>query len=174
MGKRSTQVRSERKLNSRPASLHSSSAAPSSSSRDTMIVISPRNSSTSLTARGFHARSLCTAGFCSSSGFSVIGLRLPNEQLAAPVERAFLPQIDVARQQHHDVQQHLAKTEPAQFAKDVCPGVQEYRFDVEQNEDHRHKLEFHREGLPRVARRLHAALIRFLLGPVWPPPPHQT
>src|SRR5712692_1441332 len=135
MGKRSTQVRSERKVNSRPASLHSSSAAPSSSSRGTMIVISPRNSSTSLTARGFHARSLCTVGLCSSSGFSVIGLRLPNEPLAVPVERAFLPQIDVAGQQHHDVQQHLDKTEPAQLAKDVCPGVQEDGLDIEQNED---------------------------------------
>src|SRR5260370_243040 len=93
-------------------------------------------------------------------------------RLLMPVQRALFPEIQITDQQDGYVEHHLPEAVPPQTAKDVGPGVQEDGFHVEQNENHRYEVKFDRDGCARVACRFHAAFVRLLLGPAWPPPAH--
>src|SRR5712692_11536109 len=52
---------------------------------------------------------------------------------AVPVQRAFLPKVNVTGKQDRDVQHHLPKSEYLELPEDVRPGVEEDGLYVEQN-----------------------------------------
>src|ERR1700739_4678898 len=96
-----------------------------------------------------------------------------------PVERALLPEIDVSDKQNGDVQHHFYEPEPTrlhvsgQVLKYVCPGVKKNRLHVEQDEHHRHQVEFHGKRLARLPRWSDSAFIRLILGFTGTPPPNE-
>src|SRR5205085_2405378 len=84
----------------------------------------------------------------------------------APLEQAFLPDIDVADQEQGDEQHHLDEDDGAQLsaggrerAEDDRPRHQEDQLDVEEDEDHRDQIELDREAFARRADRVFAALV---------------
>src|SRR5713101_1714302 len=87
-----------------------------------------------------------------------------------PVESALLPEIEVTNQQDGNVKHHLCEAKPVQVPKDVSPRIQEDGFHVEKDENHRHEIKFDGKGLASVPGRLHAALVRELLGAAGPAP----
>src|ERR1700733_3353372 len=76
-----------------------------------------------------------------------------------PVEHALLPYIEEADQKNPEVHQHLPETKVLQIAQDNGPRIDENCFYVEQNEQHSYQVELHREALPGVSDRRHAAFI---------------
>ncbi len=85
---------------------------------------------------------------------------------AVPVERPFLPEIEVTHQQDPDVEEHLHEAKPPQRPEDKGPGIQEDGFHIEQNKYHGDQIELHGKRFARIARRRDAALIglRFYFG----------
>ena len=51
------------------------------------------------------------------------------------------------------------KPKSLQITQDDGPWIDENRLDIEQNEQHGDQVELHREALPGVAHRRHAAFI---------------
>lgn len=80
-----------------------------------------------------------------------------------PVQRAFFPQVDVAHHQDQNVNEHLHEAEELQLPENDGPGIEEDRFDVEQDEDYRHHVEVHGIRSARVTGRANAALIGLVL-----------
>src|SRR5262245_23018923 len=88
------------------------------------------------------------------------GISISAMPLAAPIERAFAPDVDIARQQQREERDDLPEAGLAQIAEGDRPGIEKRDLDVEEQEDHRHEIEL--DGLPfaRIADRWHAALVR--------------
>src|ERR1700732_2214948 len=144
------------------------------------MVVSPRNSLTSLMALALHERKASTTTLAFWLVFSVTDSESPLRRLFMPVERALFPQINVPDQEDSDVNEHLyePKSSHAHRALDhvainIGPRVQEDRFHIEQNENHRYEIEFDGEGLPGVAGGHHAAFVRLLLGAIGAAPAHR-
>src|SRR5208283_2221689 len=93
-----------------------------------------------------------------------------------PVECALLPEIDVSNQQNGYIQHHFDEAEPPhcgvvnQILENVCPRIEEYGLDVEQDEDHLHEIKLHRERLAGISRGCYATLVGLQLGLVWTAP----
>src|SRR6185436_16687695 len=86
------------------------------------------------------------------------GLRTPEPlPLAAPVEGALPPDVDVARQQQPDERQQLPEPGHAELLECHRPGIQEGDLDVEEQEDHRDEVELDRLSFASVADGGHAA-----------------
>ena len=88
-----------------------------------------------------------------------------------PVERALLPHVGVARQEHHEEDDDLREAGPLQVPERHRPGIEEGHLDVEEQEDHRDQVELDRVPFTRVGHRRHATLVRCeLLGRriAWP------
>src|SRR6266581_8921689 len=92
---------------------------------------------------------------------------------AVPVQRPFLPEIEISHQQDLDVEEHLHEHEPMQLAKNVGPRIEEDSFHIKQNKNHRDQIEFYGKRFAGVTRGSDATFIRlrFYLG--WPSPTHQ-
>jgi hypothetical protein len=83
-----------------------------------------------------------------------------------PVERALLPEVNVAGQYNYNVQKHLHETEDLQIAVNQGPRIQEDCLDIEQNKQQGHHVELDGDWFARIARGPDAAFIRlvFLAG----------
>src|SRR3989442_12900381 len=86
--------------------------------------------------------------------FTTVTPRLSSTSLGLiPLQRSPLPHVDVPHPENREEDQHLDQQEPhaqgpARPAEvDRTPGDQEYRLDVEDDEQHRHEVELHREAL---------------------------
>src|ERR1700680_987321 len=179
MGKRSRQVASVSRLNCSFSSSRQRSATVRSTLRASTMVVSPRNSMTSLMALALHERRASTTTLAFGLVASVTDSESPLRRLFMPVERALLPQVNVPDQEDGDVNDHLDETESSKaqrllehVAINIGPRVQEDSFHIEQNENHGYEIEFDREGLPGIAGRHHAAFVRLLLGAIRAPPAH--
>src|SRR5574340_50092 len=82
---------------------------------------------------------------------------------AGPVQGPFLPDVEVARQNEQEKDEHLNECEKLQLPVDHRPRIQEYGFDIKEDEEHGDQVELHTEALARVARGGHAALVRKVL-----------
>src|SRR5947207_4408656 len=61
--------------------------------------------------------------------------------IAAPVEGALAPHVDVSGEEQRDEQEDLREAVPAEIAQRHRPRVEESDLDVEQQEDHRDEIE---------------------------------
>ena len=77
-----------------------------------------------------------------------------------PVQYAFFPDIEEAGHHEADEQQHFNEGEHLELLVNHSPWIEENRFDVEQDEKHRHQVELHTEAPAGVAERVDAALVR--------------
>src|SRR5215207_97909 len=99
-----------------------------------------------------------------------LGLGL-DPRAGAPLEQTLLQDVDVADEEQHDERHHLdvdERGEPVihdEAAEDDRPRQQEDQLDVEEDEDHRHEVELHREPLARGAHGVFAALVGHRLRP---------
>src|SRR5438477_2826128 len=91
----------------------------------------------------------------------------PSRRGFAPVQNAFLPDVEESDEENSNVYQHFPQPEALQIAQNNGPGIDENRLNIEQNEQHGHEIEFHGEALPGVAHRGHAAFIRREFGAGW-------
>src|SRR5712671_2907203 len=132
MGKRSTQVASLSRLKSSSLSSRHRAATSRSTLRATTMVVSPRNSSTSLIALGLHPRnrSTTTLPACLLSSATVFPKSPSSPQLLMPVERALFPKINIPDQEDGNVHQHLEEAVSPHLPRlrdhiaiDVSPGV---------------------------------------------------
>src|SRR5215470_7882925 len=80
-----------------------------------------------------------------------------------PVQHALLDDVKEARQDQDDEQEHLDKGKHLQVAVHDSPRIEEDRFDVEQDEDHRDQVEPYAEALLGGAGRGDAAFVRQIL-----------
>ena len=96
----------------------------------------------------------------------------PGRRLA-PVQRALLPDVEEAHQHDADVNQHLPETKHLKIAQNHRPGIKKDGFNVEQDEQHAHQIEFDRKTFSGVADGGHATLIGRHLGPGWAAIPDQ-
>src|SRR6185312_3735380 len=77
--------------------------------------------------------------------------------VVGPVEDAFLPDVEEADGDESQVDEHLIEAEHARAgddrkaAIDDGPGKHEDSLDIEEDEEHRHQVEAHREAAPGVA-----------------------
>src|SRR6266853_5949281 len=118
--------------------------------------------------RGFLRQSDFVLGRVSPSRSAV-----PAYGWAVPVQRPFLPEIEVSHQQDPDVEEHLHEPEPMQLAKNVGPRIEEDSFHIKQNKDHRDQIEFYGKRFASVTGRSDAALVRLRFYFGWPSPTHQ-
>lgn len=87
-----------------------------------------------------------------------------------PVERAFLPEIDIANQQNCDIKHHFQETKDSgvrmagQIFENESPGVQEDGFHVKENEHHGDQVKLHGKRFAGVAGGRNAAFIGLHLG----------
>src|ERR1700731_150300 len=140
MGKRSTQVASVSRLNCSFSSSRQRSATVRSSLRASTMVVSPRNSMTSLIALALHERKASTTTLAFWLVVSVTDSESPFcARLFMPVERPLLPQINVPDQEDSDVNDHLYETKSTEaqrllkhVAINIGPRVQEDSFHIEQ------------------------------------------
>src|ERR1700679_1418075 len=98
MGNRSVGVMSASREKRREGSVARYSQARRRCSRGTTTVVSPRNSITSVTAFASQSLNFFTTGFLSVSCGSTVLLYLQGGGLVAPVERALLPEVNIASQ----------------------------------------------------------------------------
>src|SRR5579872_1183403 len=116
-------------------------------------------------APGFQPTSRPTAGWFFNCSISVIAgdsgiIFAPVRLQSRPVEYSLFPDVEEANQKDSDIYQHLPQPKALQIAQNDGPRIDEYRFNVEQNEQHSDQVEFHGEALPGVSDRGHAAFIR--------------
>src|ERR1700732_3024306 len=117
------------------------------------MVVSPRNSLTSLMALALHERKASTTTLAFWLVASVTDSESPlAPDLFMPVERALLPQVNVPDQEDSDVNDHLFETKSTEaqgllkhVAINIGPRVQEDSFHIEQNENHGYQIELHGE-----------------------------
>src|SRR5580765_6388037 len=76
-----------------------------------------------------------------------------------PLQRPLLQEVQVAGEQDDDEQHHLDEAIEPQPVESDRPRVEEHRLDVEQDEQHGHHVELDAEAAPRIAHRVHAALV---------------
>src|SRR3954447_12748628 len=76
-----------------------------------------------------------------------------------PVQDPFFPDVEEPTEYKDDEEQHLEESKKLQLAIDDGPRIQEDRFDIEQNKDHRHKIEFDTETLAGIPHRFHSRFI---------------
>src|SRR5512140_721448 len=79
---------------------------------------------------------------------------------SVPLERAFLPQVGEPEEEDGDEDEHFDEDRPSALPEHDGPGVEERRFDVEQDEDHRDDEELDADALVAVVEQRHAALVR--------------
>src|SRR6185369_15051035 len=92
----------------------------------------------------------------------------PWEGSALPVERLFLEGVNVADEQDSEERNHRAENQIGvlleHFPIDHRPRIKEHHFDIEENKEHRHQIEPHREPRVPLADRQHAAFVRDVFG----------
>src|SRR5688572_6132648 len=88
-------------------------------------------------------------------------------EVLRPVKSLLLPDIDIADAQQKNEYEHLQEDEPGDaggsqggVAVDDGPRIEEGRFDVEQDEQHRDLIETHVDALPVLIEERDTALIR--------------
>src|SRR5207249_11237618 len=77
---------------------------------------------------------------------------------SVPLERALAPHVHESDREYEDEDAHLNEPEDAERTEQNCPRVHEHHLDVEDDEQNRSEIEFHRETPPRGAARRIAAL----------------
>jgi hypothetical protein len=86
-----------------------------------------------------------------------------------PFQSALLPHVHERDEDQPDEHDHFDQPEQSERAKRDGPRVEEDRFDVEDDEQHRHHVELDREpGGLRQADRLHPRLVGRHLDRIWP------
>jgi hypothetical protein len=94
--------------------------------------------------------------------------------LTFPVERLFLQCVKIAGEQNRHERNHRTQDQVPRRVLgqhvfvDDRPRIHENHFDIKQDEQHRHQMEFHREARRIVADGIRAALIGHVLGFVSP------
>src|SRR5438552_19162050 len=91
----------------------------------------------------------------------------PSPRDFAPVQNAFLPDIEESDEENSKVYQHFPQPEALQIAQNNGPRIDEDRLNIEQNEQHGDQIELYREALPGVAHRGHAAFVGREFGAGW-------
>src|SRR5262249_47350857 len=79
---------------------------------------------------------------------------------SVPFEGALAPHVEQSEPEDRDEHQHLVEPGPPQAAKRDSPGIKKNHLDVEDDEQNRRHVEFHRETAPRRPGRRIAALER--------------
>ena len=82
-----------------------------------------------------------------------------NERTFRPVQRALPPYVEEACQDQNHEHEHFHERDHLQFPENDDPGIEKDRFNIEQDKEHAHQIEFHREALAGGADGRHPALV---------------